>query len=124
MNRAIRGAWHWLPWLVICVGMVGSASAQDPPKDKKKPVVKCFAEDAVRRAYKRVRSDDDEVLTRFSVIQSKDDAGDVAICVAEFVSGSVGIYYGPGDEAKDQFMILAKPDLAVVDEALTRAQRK
>lgn len=122
MTRAIRGVWHWLPWLVIGVGMVGSAAAQDPPK--KKPVVKCFAEDAVRRAYKRVRSDDDEVLTRFAVIQSKDDAGDVAICVAEFVSGSVGIYYGPGDEAKDQFLILAKPDLAVVEEALARAQRK
>jgi len=94
------------------------AMGQDgPAKRARRPRL----EDAVARAFARAKKNTlDLVIDRVTVQANDNSAG--LLVVTEYRTSEVGLFVGAEDEENDQFVLLDKENVALVNEAIARAK--
>lgn len=108
------------------------ALADDNKKtDDKKPVqpvkkARPELEDALKRAFKRVREMDDYRLLRFHLCTAPDrEEGVGVLCFAELGTGDLVLILASKSQPElDQYILIEKASLEQLDEAVQRSKRR
>ncbi len=110
---------------------LGISQAQDPhegkkksdkpetPKHEKRPML----EDAIARAFRTAKQKvDDEAMVRSTVVKGMHDGDETYVVIFEFESGDIGIFEGALDPQSDQWGVVTKGYLPIVDEIVKRGE--
>lgn len=103
---------------VLLLGL-GVALAQEQPKPAEVGKKKQKREDVVARAYKRCVEAEDRTLLVMSYAPN-DNA--TVITVAEYADGSIGVFQG--DEERDDFVIISKDNIELIERIAPQARRR
>jgi hypothetical protein len=116
--------------LLLIINLFARSTAQDKPdskpdQEKPKKIKRPEIEDAVKRAYHKATHIEDVKMGRFEILTNADDGGDDGVlAIVEFASGEVGLYQGSRDNQKDQWILIEKVNLNLVEDAAGRGRRK
>jgi len=118
--------------LVSGLFVAGAVALADDNKkaDDKKPAPKKVArpelEDALKRAFKRVRDMDEYKLMRFHLCVSSDrEEGPGLLCFAELGTGDLLLVLASkGQPELDQIILVEKANLEQLEDAIQRSRRR
>ena len=93
-----------------------------PPKKPRPSTPKLDIDDALKRAYHKARTNDEDAkVQRFSGFKSCDADGNEAIlCIFEYETKDMAFYLGSKDPMKDQWFYIERGNIAEIEEALRR----